>query len=527
MRQGKAFLILIFCCLTLQAAFAMGPLARAFKSFNTGDYVATIKLLKNFNGSKKSEKAVKWYLSAISQARLQKFDQAVDSFARANRYKQEARDFFYEYGQALYAANSLEEARRNFLKSVGKKFKKATSLYYVAHISQILEQHKTAKRYYRQILKEEKRDKNVLQIASFQLAEVLLSMAETTKKPAAKVKKYVLPQMRKAIVIQPEHRLVVEIKNRILEVQRQYGLDPNQMINGKTLPERRWNLSFKEVISYDTNITQSTDLITAQATQKDSYIYTSSLRGKYTLNPNNRFIANPEVQLLHVKHSDQDNATVFENDAYQIIPALNNSLEHSAFGKPASFLFGLEYNYTARDRGQKHEIIKYATSITQYIGEKFRYFSGGNTGVKFKLKTYRAFQKTQDNNTFSMVLDQVISLKSGNLLLFFISADFINNIGLSRESTNSFLFRVDYIIPEFLKGYMLNIAHGFTLIDTRQQQATRGYERQFNPSLKLTKNISRKFSVAYGHDYTRVTSKDKTGHEYSKNVTSLELKYKF
>ena len=230
-------------------------LAKAFGEFKVGDYVKTLKLLKNVQGNKKILGA-KYYLEGLSLNRLQKYDEAESKFKSSLAIGHKADDLYYEFGQSLYANNNLEEARKIFNKSAIRGYKRNTSYYYVAHISQILEDWKLAKTYYLKITKGQGVDSNTMQIAQFQLGEVLLSMAEIKKnKSKTLVSKYVVPQFNKAIKKDRNSLLAKEIIERKAEVQKLYDLDPNLYKNGKVIPQKKWEFSYSQEFRYDNNIT--------------------------------------------------------------------------------------------------------------------------------------------------------------------------------------------------------------------------------------------------------------------------------
>src|SRR5690606_9798762 len=117
-------------------------------------------------------------------------------------------------------------------------------------------------------------------------------------------------------------------------------------------------------------------------------------------------------------------------------------------------------------------------------------------------------------------------LPNGTLLIGIVNFDFIS-VDDARNSTNAYLFRVDHLTPNFLAGFTLSAGFGLTLLDTKEQSATRGTEKTFNPSLKLIKKINNNISMQITYDYTKNISEDKTSFDYVKHVTGLRLRVKF
>lgn len=498
----------------------------ALAKFKLGEYQSSLTILNNIKTSQSKSAAV-YYLKGLCYNKTQAFDQSILNFEKAIKLRHSAKDIYYEYGQALYANSDLEEAKKVFLKSALLNFKPTTSYYYVAYINQLLEQHKEAKNYYAKVIQLEKDDKDLIQVARFQLVDSLLAMAEEKNKTKELVEKYIIKQLDEAIEESPKSSLVKDIKKRKQEIQRQYGLDPNLMINGKTLPEKRWSISFDQDLSYDNNVTQSTDLPSSQATQKDSFIFNSNLNVENVFNPNNYFILTPSLGLKKTKHSDEVNSAVYQNDSVTISPSLSTSYEHKAFGEQASLSFNIDLSQIRRDRNSKQELEHYARTYTFSLGEKFKFFSIGKTGFKIKYKQYTGWQAKLHNRTGSFSVDQLFITPNKKVVIFFAQADFIDNYNDRVSSTNSYLFRGDYIHSNIFENYTLMAGLSTTFLDTKKKNPTRGTEMTFTPSLKISKSINNNLKSTFGYEYTKNYSDDKSSFFYSKHVTTFNLKVSF
>jgi len=208
------------------------------KFFNDGQYNKAIKALEliklsdNQNGEKE-------YFTAISYSKLQEYDMAIVHFENAIKRSNQSKDLYYEYGQALYAANELKASRKAFKKSIEKKFNTAASQYYVAHISQVLEEYNEAKKEYLDLLKNPDADLKIKQIARFQLAETELLLLRETNSDAEKLKltveKTIIAQMKLAYNLEKTTQLASEIDGRIQELEKEFDLDPNLLVNGKRI----------------------------------------------------------------------------------------------------------------------------------------------------------------------------------------------------------------------------------------------------------------------------------------------------
>jgi tetratricopeptide (TPR) repeat protein len=465
------------------------PMSSALKNFKTGRYNGCVEELAKIQSGTKAFLGTRYYLEGLCHNKIQQFDDAVIAFERAIRLGNQTEDIYYELGQALYAANELEKSSKSFEKSYLTKYKIGSSLYYMAHIHQLLEDHRQAKKIFERILNEEKEDKSILQAARFQMAESMIAMLEERDSDKKRiVSDYILPQYQQAADELPTSSAFADITKRIQEIKRQYGLDPNIMKNGRTLPEKRWSVGFSQEIKYDNNITLATDLPTVQATQKDSYIYDTQLTAKYTANFFGRIITAPDIRIKSTTHADRETSEVYKNDSYNITPALKNSFEHTLFGERASFLFEIDYSYIGRDTLANKEKNFYSRATTYTFGEKFKFFSKGDTTLKIKSKDYYGYLPSLDNKTFSLSADQVLSLSGGHLAILLFSYDDVDVYNSPRSSTRSYLFRTDYIIPNAFAGWMLNLAMSVTMLDTLIQKPTRGVEKTYTPSVKITKN---------------------------------------
>ncbi len=524
LKKAIAWMLAIFLISvsTWSQSYKNSYLIEAFKNFKTGSYTTALESLKKARGNQ-LVLGTRFYLEGLILNRLQRYDEALISFSKAIRYQNKSEDLYYEYGQALYANSDLVKARIAFKKSVESNFKINSSLYYVAHISQLLEEHKLARNSYIQLIKKTKKDKKLQQIASFQLSESYLSLAENRDDAARLVDKYVIPGLKKAYGILPKAPLAEDIEKRRKEIERQYGLDPNLMKNGRVLSKDRLNIRFRHEFRYDSNITLATDIPTAASLQKDTFIHETNLNMQYLLQAAGRFTFTPFLRLRNTYHTDRESSTVFKNDTYNITTGLRNTYEHTLFKKQANFIFDVDYVYIGRDSlGVKERpYFSRATSFT--FGERFRLFNFGPTTIKYQYKDYYAYTNTLFNKTTSFSIDQIKSTAAGNLFIFLFRADFIDQYNNPTASQDNYLFRTDYLIPEIFPTFTLNLALSVSFLDTLAQKATRGTEKTYTPSVELRKSINKSMSASLGYDYTRNVSLDKSNFDYKKHIVRFEL----
>ena len=95
------------------------------------------------------------------------------------------------------------------------------------------------------------------------------------------------------------------------------------------------------------------------------------------------------------------------------------------------------------------------------------------------------------------------------------------------SDTDSYLMRMDYIIPEIMPKYILNPSMTMTFLDTKQQKATRGIEKTYNPVIKLVRKSGDHLQTSIFYSYTNNQSKNEAANEYEKTQYGFEMKYIF
>jgi tetratricopeptide (TPR) repeat protein len=509
---------------------AESPLLPEFNQlFKSGQYAKAILVLDKTNATDFAA-GQQSYLRGLSFAKLQEYDSAIKSFEKAIKENNGNLDLQYEYGQALYAANELKAARRAFKESANKKFNTPASLYYVAHISQLLEEYPEAKENYTELIKNKEADAKIKQIAQFQLTETLLLMMREKVKGKEEleknVDKYIVPMMKRAHAIDKSTPVSNEIDQRLHEILIEFNLDPDLLSNGRRISSKRYNGYFSQKIKFDDNISLTNEENNTQQSKKESYVFESEIDAKYDFVFKKKFIVSPEIRLNFVQHSDQDSSEVYQNDSFSFNASLKNKYEHIAKAQPASFLFDIEYSKILKDSNLAHKREDYANSLSFGIGESISYFRFGDTAFKLKRKIYTGENTSISNHTTVISLDQIVALPNQHLLIGLFEADYIDNFNNTSSNTNTFLTRIDYLIPEIMPKYTLGLALSATVTDTLEQEASRGTEFTLNPSVDLSKEINQKMKISINYDYTKTNSKS-TSYDYSKNIFTTEFRYSF
>ena len=497
--------------------------------YKTGQYLKAITALENTNKNNDKNGEIDYFLG-LCNSKIQEYDKAIKYFENAIKKNNDSHDIQYEYGQALYAANELKAARRAFAESANKNFNKFASLYYVAHISQMIEDFPTAKEKYLEIINNKEANEKIFQISKFQYAESDLAQFREKNQDKDLLAKHAETQtilmLKSAIEVDKSSSLVTEINQRIAELEKEFDLDPNVMKNGKRLSEKRFSAYFSQKMKFDDNVSLTNEENNVSQSKKESFIYESEAYGKYDFLLKKRFVISPEVRINFVQNSDQDSSDVYQNDTMSLNFNLKNKYEHTLFSKPASFLFDTEYSKNYKDYNKKHSRDPYAKAITYGIGESFGYFSVGDTSFKLKRKNYDGTDSSISNKTTTISFDQTASLPNQHMIIGLFEADFVDNYNNDSSSTNTYLTRVDYLIPDIMPKYTLDIACGFTITDTKLQKATRGTETTLNPSIDLSKEINEKMKISVNFDYTKNKSKQ-SDYAYQKSIFSTEFRYSF
>ncbi|MBT3235681.1 MAG: tetratricopeptide repeat protein [Bdellovibrionales bacterium] len=520
------YYILVMSILVIRTAYSATPLEDIYRSYKAGSYQKTVNLL-NALKPKAYPLATTEYWLGLSHARLQDFATAIPHFKQAIKVGGPQADIHYELGQALYAMNELASAVSSFKKSIQKKYKTTASLYYVAHISQILEKHSDAKKYYTKLYKYKGVDKRMKQVALFQLGEVFVALAAKKNQQRKLIKKYVLPLLDKAVTIDPSSIVSKDIRKRKKELMAHHQLDPYLMRNGEQLSKKNYHLLLTETIKYDTNSTLSTDDPSKQATKEQTTIFETMANADYRFLLFKRIALTPSLLLTHSYYGNRQSADVYTNDSYSITSTVRSKLFHHLFKRQANFLLDASYTYSARDWTATKKVEYYDRATTITIGEKIKYFSWGDSSLKFKLKMATGHQSSIDKSSYALSLTQVVIMPWGHLGVGIVSIDDLQYTNDSNSDNRTYLSRFDYIGPN-LWGSKYSINGSLTAIwlDTKEQKASRGVEFSYTPGVKLSYQVKKSVGLSLSYEYTSNSSKQ-SDYTYTKYVTAVELSANF
>ena len=510
------------------SAFAIEPdelLNQFYSKFQKAEYRSSLAPLEELFKIPGQE-PVASYWQGIVYNKLEKYNDSIAAFKKADFYKAPFKDLYYEYAQALYAANILAPARKAFGKSVINKHKMATSLYYMGFISQTLEDYKLAINYYKKVNQlKDPEAKEVNQAARFQLAEIYYLEAKKSVVPLKVIQDYCLPEFKYALSLDRHSGLAPDIQKRIYQIMDEFELLHLKMINGRNTLTPRYYLKLSQELRYDTNVILQANQVSNEAQQKLSPASKTEVIGRYAFYPNKRISILPEFRGHYTKYLNSTDPNIYKNDNYSITPAIRTSYEWTANKKMASHLFDFDYNYTARDVNQSKELVFNGRNLIYMIGEKLNPFSFGETIIRLRRKDFTSYIYYSDSQTYSLAFEQTINFLTNHVLFISTSLD-QTKVTNNAFDTNSFMLRFDYITPRFRTWFTPTLSLTTFLNDPINQKETRGLEKMINPGIKLSRGFHQ-WRGNFKYDFTRNISLDKETYDYTKHVYGLELEYLF
>ncbi|MCR9205393.1 MAG: hypothetical protein NXH75_12495, partial [Halobacteriovoraceae bacterium] len=197
------FLTLIWFSFAINFAFG-ADLSEFYVDYKTGNYQSAVDKLVIIPNEGRDFEATRNYLMALCYKGMQRHDKAVTHFKQAIRLGKKSEDIFFEYAQSLFAINDLESAKRAFRISFEKKHKPDFSLYYIAHIGELLEDGSSVKKNYVKLIKDPNADKSLKQVAYFRLAELIYSQTKDKFYANNYIVDYVVPLLDKAEALNPK-----------------------------------------------------------------------------------------------------------------------------------------------------------------------------------------------------------------------------------------------------------------------------------------------------------------------------------
>lgn len=498
--------------------------------FAQGKYQSTVEELKSVemklgNQGNKQTLGLINYWKGICYNRLQDFAESIASFDKSLQLEYAPVDIHYEYGQALFAAEKMAEARIQFRESLKRKFKRGVSLYYIGYISKEMGERKKAFTFLKSISKlDESESKEVKQAAEMQIGDIYLEQVEKRSDAFKTVEASVIPQYRKAMEIDPESPLAPVIQDKIVKLQRKYDLILFKLRNGRPTLNPPYFIRASQEFGQDSNVTFSpADTTISKAKQASGYSKTDFI-GRYTFYHKDFFSIAPEFRFNNTYYFNRV-PEIYRNDNYLLAPAVRTAYEHELWKRPASFLFDYDYNEARRDVEAKKELKFSSRSHTLMIGERFNFFDSGETIIRLRQRLLESYLSSSDSKMTSLVVEQIKSLKV-NTLLFYFSYDRMR-VDNDAFDTNAFTFRTDVIFARVRDWFTPSVGLSLTSTDPINDRDNRGRELLINPSGRISKTFKKNWRANLKADYQKNQSKDDENFAYTKTIYAFELEYLF
>jgi tetratricopeptide (TPR) repeat protein len=537
--MAMRLLLLLGVLLTPLSLFAQenkefdGELKRARDYFTQGKYGATRSSLDALGSTLKGGRGNKTliglvsYWTGVTANRQQEYADAIKNFEQSLAVDYRPKDLYYEYGQALYALDKLPEARNAFRESLKLGHKRAVSLYYIGFISQTLRDNKRAVTFYRAIqrLPKEEQDDTV-QAAEMQVGDIYLEQAEKHPDAFKAVDTYVIPQFKQAIELNPDSNLATEMRSKIISLQQKYELVLFRMRNGRPTSVPPYFLRLAQDVTYDSNPVFAATETTNSEAKQGSLVSKTEAFGRYSFYHQNIMSVSPELRFNYTRHFKREEE-IYRNDNWVLVPAIRTSYEHTFRKKPASFLADFDYVYSQRDRDAEEELKFNSRVQTFTVGERVAGLIGsGDTTLRLRYRTFDSFADTSDSKTQGLSLEQVLPTQAGRMWILNVSYDQIRVVNDAFD-TNTLFVRADVILPAWTK-WQITPQAGFGLTFTDPiNNPDRGNEKTYNPSVRFSKPMWKRYRVSFHADYMQNDSKDEASFAYKKTFYGLELEYIF
>ena len=490
-----------------------------FQLYSSGKYLAAIEKADQYL-KHSSIHAELLYIKGLSQSRLEHFDLAEKAFVAAFESGHKSPDFYYEIGQATYAQRSYEKAKKYFRLGKESGYKSDTCQFYLASIEETLEHRDEAAKLYRELADDEKaqdplRKSSWEKLINWEI-EAIEDNEELTKElKKTQIEEKVLPLFEQALAFKFNEPL----EARELEIRKKYKL-------GRFAP-RWWSLGLSQDIKNDSNVINQSDDATASKSNQGSLYYKSEVEGGAKLHLPYEIVTNLKARANTTWYQENDNSDIYTNNADAFTPSakVERNLK-DIIGIDLSPSLMVEYSHNRKDWQKRKRNDFYSKSFTYGVGVAGDVTGLGSSSVQFRYKPLESYTTTSDSNTYTLIANQTIKLPWKHVLIGLYTGTWLRMLRTPTKDTDSNLFRVDYLLPDFLTLYW-DVAMSYTVTDTKAQDATRGTEKNYSPSLKIGKKFLDYFDVAWKTEYTEQKSKDYRNYKYDKWVTGLELGFKY
>lgn len=528
-RWPSLLLILIFSAKLTWAE--TDPFAKGTQAFRRGDYTSAAHYFEAAEraaqeGTQALARAIYW--EGLAFHRLQSFESALQKLDRAAALGWKSEEFHFERGQALLALGRLKPAAETFRLSAAQGYKPAISQYYQAYILQQQGDSAGAIALYSALVRLGPDPEKVKPGSLFQIGEIRLAYAEKLPEEAGNeaIRNLALPFYRAAIRADSTSWSAHEARDRIAHLEGRLAAWIPRFENGVPIPVRPWYARANQEFRYDSNVVTQSDESVSQVSNAASAASKTSIAAKYQRVFGKRWAVSPEAALAYLFHFNRSVPEVFQNDSLTADAALRTRREHQWLGEPAATFFDTEFNYTARDYLQNHAQSFYTRYFNFQLGERFRPGKAASMTLTAGFRFLTHEDPAQSFSGPSLSLLQNFRVDDAAAL----SLNLYTELETARDSFNSRnLYRAtaSYIRQEIFWGLDLGISLDVLITDTKEQRATRGWEKMLTPSVSLSRVMLGSMSVALSYAYTRNFSNETTTYAYTRGVSALSVGYTF
>ena len=494
--------------------------------YSQGKYKATVTELDRIENRLKKDSKVRglvFYWKGMSYNRLKEFKLAEKELKKALSVGYVPLDLNYELGQALFALEKMAEAKLRFSESFKRSFKMGTSLYYMAYISKELGEKENAETLFRDVVRtQDPSEKDVRQAAQMQLADMNLLEAESRPDVFRVVENEIIPQYQAAIQFSPGTPVATKAQEKIVSLQKKYELVLFQLSNGRPTLIPPYFLRAAQEVALDSNVTFSPTETTIAKSKQSSLFSKTEFLGRYTFYHKNYFSYAPEFRFNNTYYFNRV-PEIYRNDNYLLSPSIRTAYEHTLFRNPASHLFDFDFTHAERDVNEKQKLEFSFRSFTFMAGEKFKFFSEGETILRTKLRIFQSYLSPSDSKTFSFVGEQLFALKAFTFM-FYSSFDF-TRVEADIFDTNAMTLRGDLLLPKYKDWFTPSVGLGLTVTDPINDRKARGLETLLSPSVRLNRQLKKNWRLNSRLEYHRNSSKDKQNFDYKRYLVGFELEY--
>lgn len=506
-------------------------IAQIYEKFKAAKYEEVVKDLSHIESELDKHKKTRsdiegliHYWKGISYIRINEFDLGIKSLEEAIRINYKADDLFYEYGQALYVAEQLSKARLAFKQSVKNKFKIAVSLYYIAYISQQLNDNKKAVSFYNMIEKlPEEESKEILQASRMQIADIYLQQVEKLPDSFTSITKYVIPQYEKALEHDPKTSLAKEIKDKIQILQRRYDLVLFKMRNGRPTATPRYFLKANLSYNIDDNVNSLDKNSLNDLSTEDyaSHFTTTGFNGRYTFYPSSAVSVAPVVSAAYTKYQS-DSTSIITRNNYYVTTGVQFNYEHLYNKAPATTYLNIDYTYNADDSDADKKLSKLNTVSAFTLSESLQFWLNNPTIFRYKYSETSAEVETQNSSSHSFIWEQLIN-KGSFTLYTYTAFDFVRYKEDKTSDSNIINLRGDLILPTAWGLFNPNFFLSNTMTNYIENSA-RGITSLYTYGFSLNKPLGNKFYGTLTYSLESQTG-DLDTDVYTGSLISFNLDY--